>query len=136
MAIFLELSTPEGVILEVEVDSLTVPTPLGIIGIFPGHVPLATLVVPGLLQFNVAGQRESLAVDSGFLLLQSDRVSLALDGAIRVVNIDDIEAERARNRAEEALEEARKSAVDAQEIARLEAKVRFCVVVQRAKRLH
>jgi F-type H+-transporting ATPase subunit epsilon len=132
MAFFLEISTPEGVVLEREVDSLTVPTPLGMTGIFPGHVPLATLIVPGILQFTAHGQKESLAVDSGFLLLQSNRVSLMLDGAIQVHHIDDAEAENARKRAEEALQKARESALDAQEIARLEAKVRFHVMVQRA----
>jgi F-type H+-transporting ATPase subunit epsilon len=133
VAIFLEIATPEGVVLEREVDSITVPTQLGMVGIFPGHVPLAARVVPGLLHFAAQGHRESLAVDGGFLLLQSDRLSLAVDGAINVVAMDADGAENARKRAEEALAKARESTVDAQEIARLEAKVRFHVMVQRAK---
>jgi F-type H+-transporting ATPase subunit epsilon len=134
VGIFLEISTPEGFILEKQTNSVTVPTVLGPMGILPGHVPLATLLVPGLVQFVADGRRESIAVDSGFLLLQSNVLSLTVDAAVDVVNIDAAEAENARKRAEEALEKAKQSAQDANEIAQLEAKIRFQIVKQRARR--
>ncbi|MDR2664294.1 MAG: ATP synthase F1 subunit epsilon, partial [Puniceicoccales bacterium] len=89
MPIKLEIVTPEGVILERAVDSVTIPTELGDVGILPGHVPLASVVVPGLLHFIADGRRESIAIDRGFLLLQSDVLAVAVDGAIDVANIDE-----------------------------------------------
>ena len=134
MGIHLEITTPEGTVLERDVDAVTVPTTLGEVGILPGYVPLMALVEPGVLHLRANGGRESVAVDGGFLMLQSDSLSVLVDGAVAVANIDVAEVERARKRAEEALREANRSHLDSEEVAKLEAKIRYQIVQQRAKR--
>ncbi|MDR0340639.1 MAG: ATP synthase F1 subunit epsilon [Puniceicoccales bacterium] len=134
MAIRLEIVTPEGLVLERSVDSVTIPTESGELGVLPGHIPLASVVIPGLLRFSADGRRESIAIDRGFLLLQSDVLAVTVDGAIAVANIDAEEAEKAKKRAEEALEEAKKSHMDLEEIAQLEAQIRYQLLKKRAKK--
>jgi F-type H+-transporting ATPase subunit epsilon len=134
VAIALEIVTPEGPVLERDVDGVTLPTELGEVGILPGHVPLAGIVVPGLLHLSQGGQRESLAVDEGFFILRANVLSVLVEGAIAVAEIDPDEVERAQRRAEEALARARRAQLDAGEIGQLEAKIRYQIVKRRARR--
>ena len=134
VAIALEIATPEGPVLEREVESVTLPTELGEVGILPSHVPLVGVVVPGLLHLSQDGKRESLAVDEGFFILRTDTLSVLVEGAIAVADIDPDEVERAQRRAEEALARARRTQLDAGEIAQLEAKIRYQIVKRRARR--
>jgi F-type H+-transporting ATPase subunit epsilon len=136
MALAIEISTADGVVLEYAADYAAVPTELGEIGIMPGHIPIAATVLPGLLRLRSGGRWESIAIDRGFLLLQKDVLAVIVDGAIDVVNIDAEEAENAKKRAEVALEEAKKSMLDGEEIAQLEAKIRYQTVKQMAKKAH
>jgi F-type H+-transporting ATPase subunit epsilon len=130
----LEISTPEGLILDAsEIDSVTVPTVSGELCILPSHIPIVTLIEPGVLHFCTANTEESVAVDRGFLYLQKDILCIVVDSAVNVVDVDASEAETARKRAEDALEDARKNSLDAEEIARLEAIVRYQIAKQRAK---
>ncbi|MDR1456493.1 MAG: ATP synthase F1 subunit epsilon [Puniceicoccales bacterium] len=133
MALCLEITTPEGVVLETEVETVSVPTARGEITILAGHQPLAALIEPGILHYGCGGGENSLAVDSGFLCIQEDRVYAIVDQAVNVIQIDPSEAEMARQRAELALEEAKKNQADRGEIAHLEAKIRYQVVKSSAK---
>ncbi|MDR3316696.1 MAG: ATP synthase F1 subunit epsilon [Puniceicoccales bacterium] len=129
----LEISTPGGLVLERDVEWSTVPTVSGDVGIFPGHVPLVAAVRPGMLRFGCAGSQEAIAVDRGFLHFRSDVLCLMVEDAIDVRSIDGNEAATARKKAEDALAEARRTPrLDAGEMARLEAKVRYQIVKQRA----
>lgn len=135
MALILKVITPEGEILTKEVSEVVVPTDLGETGILPGHQPLASTVVPGVLQFIHGGKRESIAVASGFLHVQLDQVYVMVEQAVNVVEIDPKEAEDARQRAEKALQEARNRQADREEIRELEAKIKYQVVKQFAKKM-
>ncbi|MDR1438135.1 MAG: ATP synthase F1 subunit epsilon [Puniceicoccales bacterium] len=130
MALLLELTTPGGVILEVPVDSVEVPLRSGVVTLLCGHLPMAGLVDSGILAYFANGKQKSVAIDSGFLHLQNDHVTIMVDQAIHVVDIDPMEAENARKCAEIALENAKKEALDGEEIAKLEAKVRYQITKQ------
>ena len=76
---------------------------------------------------------EMLAVGSGFIEVYGDKVSILTDQAINVEEIDDSEIEDAVRRAQEALEEGKKSNLEAAEIDRLEAQTRFALAQQIAR---
>jgi F-type H+-transporting ATPase subunit epsilon len=132
MGLHLEISTPEGVVLDTTSDWVSIPTLSGEITILEGHLPIASIVEPGILYYERNHKKESMAIDHGFLFLQTDYVCLMVDQAIHVVDINTSEAEEARKRAEIALEEARQKQADPGEIARLEAKIRFQMCKQLA----
>lgn len=99
----LEIVTPEKKVLDAEVDSVTVPTATGEVGILASHAPLISALKPGILSYSIRGASEKLAVAGGFLEVSSDKVSVLTDTAEAADEID-VEAARAeRSEAEKAL---------------------------------
>lgn len=95
----LEIVTPERKVLEADVDSVTVPTASGEVGILPSHAPLVSALKPGVLSYTTKGISEKLAVSGGFLEVSSDRVAVLADLA---ETADEINVESARADREEA----------------------------------
>ncbi|MCM2972730.1 MULTISPECIES: F0F1 ATP synthase subunit epsilon [Larsenimonas] len=78
----------------------------GDLGIRPGHAPLLTELAPGPVRvIREDGREEVYYVSGGFLEIQPDVVSLLADTAMRARDIDEAEAERAREEAQRELSE-------------------------------
>lgn len=134
MALKLEIVTPQEKVYSEDVDSVTLPTTTGEIGILPGHIPLITAVQAGELGVVKEGQLDLLAVDNGFAEIYGDTVSVLTEAAIDIEDIDLASAEAAQRRAEEALRKAKEENLDPDEVEALEAKIRFALVQQMAKK--
>lgn len=91
----LEVVTPEKRVVDAEVDSVTVPTASGEVGVLPNHAPLVSAVKPGILSYSAKSGPEKLVVSGGFLEISSDMVSVLVDSAEAVGEID-VDAARAR----------------------------------------
>ncbi len=86
--------------LEVEVDSLTLPTSLGEITILPGHVPLVANLAPGEIRYRHQGRQNFFAVSGGVLEVRKNHEVVVLaDTAEFGQEIDIQRAEEARDRA-------------------------------------
>ncbi len=102
----LEIVTPEKRVLDAEVDSVTVPTASGEAGILPHHAPLISVLKPGILTYTGRTESGKLAVSSGFVEVNSDKVAVLVDTAETAGEID-VEAARAeRDAAEKAIASA------------------------------
>ena len=136
MSLLLEIVTPDAKVFSETVDEVGLPTSEGRMHILPHHVPIIAKLKAGEIQVHRGKEIEMLAVGSGFIEVYGDKVSILTDQAINVEEIDDTEIEEAVKRAQEALEEGKKSNIDAAEIDRLEAEARFACAKQiaRAKR--
>ena len=132
MALTLEIVTPEARVYSDTVDTVVIPTVEGEIGILPGHIPLLTQVGAGELRVSKNGKTELLAVGNGFAEIDGDKVSILAESAIAEEKIDVAAAEKAMQRAEEALRG--KDQLDVAEIERLESIVRSAVVQLDLKR--
>jgi len=95
----LEIVTPEAVAFSEEVDMVTLPGAEGELGIYPQHVPVMTLIAPGLVVAKKGTQEIALAVGEGFVEILGDRVSVLTALAVSA-DADEAEAEAARKRAE------------------------------------
>ena len=113
----LEVVTPERVVLNAEVQMVTLRGGGGDLGILPRHAPLATTVRPGVVKVRVAEGEDYLAVGGGFLHVMPDRITLLVDTAEIGSQVDVERAANARERAEKRLSE-RGAEVD---VARVEA---------------
>ena len=102
--IFLEVVTPEGVIVSQKVDMVIVPGTEGEFGVLPGHISFLSGIVPGELRFYNGGAREYMAVSSGFAEVSNNRVSIVTDAAEKAGDIDLERARRAKDRARERME--------------------------------
>lgn len=63
----IQVLTPQGIILERQVDEVRAPGTIGEFGILPGHIPFVSSIVPGTLWWRFGSERGSLTVDSGFV---------------------------------------------------------------------
>ena len=125
MALILEIVTPEARVYSDTVETVVIPTVEGEIGILPGHIPLLTQVEAGELRVLKNGKTELLAVGNGFAEIDGDKVSILAESAISEEKIDLDAAEKAMQRAEEALRG--KDSLDAAEVERLESIVRLAI---------
>ena len=132
MALTLEIVTPEARVYSDTVDTVVIPTVEGEIGILYGHIPLLTQVGAGELRVQKGTKTELLAVGNGFAEIDGDKVSILAESAITEEKIDVDAAEKAMQRAQEALRN--KDSLDVAEVERLESIVRSAVVQLDLKR--
>jgi F-type H+-transporting ATPase subunit epsilon len=102
--LFLEVVTPEGVLVSQKVDMVVAPGTEGEFGVLPGHMNFLSGIVPGELRFYQGGTIEYLAVSSGFAEVSNNRVSIITDAAEKAGDIDLERARRARDRAKQRME--------------------------------
>jgi F-type H+-transporting ATPase subunit epsilon len=97
-----EIVTPERTVLAREIVQVTVPTTSGEITILAEHIPLISVLKPGVLEIKLAdGQLEIMAVSGGFLEVMHDKIVVLADTAERAEELDEKRIEEARQRAEE-----------------------------------
>ncbi len=88
--------------LETEVDSVSLPTPLGEITVLPHHIPLVSNLSAGELRYKKGGHADFFAVSGGFVeIKKSGEIVVLADTAEFGHEIDENRAEEARARARE-----------------------------------
>ncbi len=103
-----ELTTPERNLLKEEIDSITIPTQMGEITVLPGHIPLVATLATGMMTVRRTSGEEYIAVQGGFLEIQSgNKIIILADSADRAEEIDLEKVEAARERARQVLLEKR-----------------------------
>lgn len=84
----LRVLSPTEVALEQEVAHVTMEDPTGSLGVRPGHAPMVTPLVPGILTARAAdGTERYLAVNGGVAVVNRDIVEVV---SRQVVESDDI----------------------------------------------
>ncbi len=124
--LYLEVITPEKVVVSQEADIVVAPGTLGEFGVLPEHVAYLSGIVPGELRYGLDGKTESLAVSTGFSEVFNNRVSVLVDAAERVHDIDLERARRAMERAKERL--AKDRGTEDTDFLRAEAALRRAIV--------
>jgi len=104
-----------------EAKFVVLPGESGELGIMPGHTPLISRIRPGTVKIVLAdsGEEVSVFVAGGILEVQPGGVTVLSDTAIRAEDLDEAKAIQARERAEEALRNAK----DKEDIAVVEAEL-------------
>jgi F-type H+-transporting ATPase subunit epsilon len=105
--LFLEIVTPEKVLVSQEVDAVVAPGTEGEFGVLPGHIHFLSGIVPGELRYDTGTKKESMAVTTGFAEVSNDKVSVLVDAAEKRIEIDVERARQAMERARERLEKGR-----------------------------
>lgn len=99
-----EVVSAERMVFTGEADMVVAPGAAGILGILPRHAALLTTLNPGVLRIKQETDEVVIAVSSGFLEVNNNRVQVLTDAAERAEEIDEARAEEARQRAQRALE--------------------------------
>ncbi len=109
--IHLEIVTPEKQLFSGAVDSVTVPSTTGYLGILPGHAPLLAELGIGEVSYKIGDRTDYLFCSWGFVEVLPDRVVLLAQEAEMASDIDVKRAEEAKIRAEKQLA-SRDSGID------------------------
>lgn len=105
--LYLEVVTPNRVVVSKGVDIVVAPGSDGEFGILKDHVPFLTGILPGEVRFSTGNETEYLAVSSGFAEVSDNKVSILVDSAELAHEIDLKRAKDAMTRAQERLEKDR-----------------------------
>lgn len=128
----LEIVTPLGTIYSDDVDMVVLSGVEGRMGILPHHVRLMTPLLPGELIVRKDGREEVLAVGEGLVEITGKRVAVVTNMAVSVQDIDEVEAEEARQRAAARLREK----LSSEEVASVNAVLVRSLAQLRVKRRH
>lgn len=107
-----EVVSGEEQIFSGEASFIVVPTVTGELGLYPKHEPIMSLVRPGALKVTKADSKEEeeeevlVAISGGVLEVQPNKVTILADVAVRSEAMDRDRAEKAKQMAQEALQNA------------------------------
>ena len=93
----LEIVTPEKKVVDETVDTVTIPTQSGEIGILPQHAPLISQLKSGVLTYTKGGTTQRMMVSGGFVEVGASRVSVLADVAEFSEEIDTTTARAERD---------------------------------------
>ena len=99
----LKIYSPNRIFLEEDAEMVELNTSEGEIGVLPGHIPLTTLVSPGILRIHQNGEVREAALIDGFLQIGPEEVIILSEACEWPEEIDVNRAEEAKIRAERKL---------------------------------
>ena len=104
----LSIVTPERIVYEDEVDSVSVMTDMGEVTVLPDHIPLVANLRAGELTLRKDGVSEYLVASTGFLEVRpGNKLVVLADTAERAEELELEKIEEARERARQLLLEKR-----------------------------
>ena len=95
--------TPERTFYEGEATMVEFNTVVGEIGVLPGHIPLTTVIAPGICTITEAGGKKQAAIHAGLAEILPDKVTLLAEIAEWPDEIDLDRARKAEDRARQRL---------------------------------
>jgi F-type H+-transporting ATPase subunit epsilon len=102
-----EILTLQRLFLRDEVRLVIAPGQEGVFEILANHAPFVFALKPGALRMRMpGGQDQYVVVGTGFLIVQKDRTTVLTRSAERPEEIDVERARRAKERAEQRLQQA------------------------------
>ena len=79
MALQIQITTPEKLVLDRPADYAEIPGKDGYMGILPGHAALLSELGEGELKVTTAGKVESFAISGGYVEVRDDKVRVLAD---------------------------------------------------------
>ena len=101
----LRLVTPSRLLLDQEVDEVTVPGALGELGILPNHISFLTSLDIGEMSYKEGAERIRLALSGGYAEVLDNEMTVLANAAEFADEIDVERAQSARRTAESKMED-------------------------------
>ncbi len=100
----LEIVTPDGLALDVQVTEFTAPSVHGEFGVLPGHRPLLAALATGIVSYHQDGVQVKVAVGAGFVEVNKDKAVLLTDHFITKADVDPVRVRLALKAVDEKLD--------------------------------
>ena len=75
----IRIITPENILYDGDADSVSLPGIIGSFDVLPHHAPLITALQKGSIQYTVTGKRNELNIDSGFVKIENDKITICVE---------------------------------------------------------
>ena len=79
-----EIITPDRVFFTGEADFLEFTAETGDLGVYKNHIPMTTVLAPGLVTIHNGDEEKVAAVHAGFAEILGDKVTLLAELALRL----------------------------------------------------
>ena len=97
-----EIVTLQQVVLKQAITQVTVPTKEGEITILPDHIPLVSILKPGVIETkDESGEMEIMSISGGFIEVLRGKVVVLADSAERAFELNEEKVLAAKKKAEE-----------------------------------
>ncbi len=104
MTIHVDIVSAEGEIHSGSAEMVYAPAVMGEVGIAPRHTPMVTRLKPGEVRVDTGdGEMQHFFVSGGILEVQPHVITILADTAARAADLDEVAAQAAKRRAEEAM---------------------------------
>ncbi len=118
-SLHVEIVSAEKEIFSGEAKLVSASAQMGEVGIAPGHTPFITRIKPGEIRVHPVNDGEEeldIYVSGGVLEVQPYVVTILADTALRVEELDEAEAQKAKEDAEAALAGSKPGEIDYQAV--------------------
>ena len=109
----LEVLTPEKLLLNENVESVTVPGTKGSFQVLKDHAPLISTIDIGIIDVKKNNEKEHFTTGGGTIEVLKNKITILVDSIEKVEDIDVDRAEKAKERAEERLIKKNEEGIDA-----------------------
>ena len=131
----LTISTPDDVLIDQDVEYVSLPTSGGEVGLMANHMPLVNLISPGTVRVDLGkGEEKILATGGGFAKIGSNRTKIFVQTAEFAESIDEKRAIEAQEEAKKLMQEKVDNVSMADAQALLERNVARLKTIERKKR--
>ena len=79
MKLHLNIVSPEKLIFDGDVDSVTLPATLGRFTILPNHAPIVSSLTQGRMTYLTEGEEQSIEVQGGVVDMSDNRVDVCVE---------------------------------------------------------
>lgn len=101
----LEIISPEREFYKGEISFVEMKTSEGEIGVYKNHIPMTSIIVPGVLKIHEEGGVKKAALHGGFVEILKDKVTVMAEIAEWPEEIDENRANEAKIRAQRRLDQ-------------------------------
>lgn len=106
MALTVRVVAPDKTVWDSSAEEVILPSTTGQVGILGGHAPLLTALEVGVMRVRAEKEWTAIALMGGFAEVESDEVTILVNGAERGDSIDASQAQEAYEAAQARLSEA------------------------------
>ena len=86
----LEVVTPKGRALSVQVDEVTAPSVQGEFGVLPGHLPVVASIRTGIVTYRIGNESKKVAVGPGFAEAGQNKLLILAEDYVEKQQIDPV----------------------------------------------
>nr|YP_009399516.1 ATP synthase CF1 subunit epsilon [Dictyomenia sonderi]ARW69122.1 ATP synthase CF1 subunit epsilon [Dictyomenia sonderi] len=120
MTLKIRVIAPDKIVWDAEAEEIILPSSTGQLGILTGHIPLLTALDIGVMRVRINKEWKPIILLGGFAEVKNNKITILVNGAEEVTDINleqaKIELEEATNAVEEA--NSNKEKIEATQILR------------------